>query len=284
MSWLFASDLDRTLIYSRLAVESLGSHVPLDLQLVEQREDQGLSYMTSTAVALLCEVAAQMPFVPVTTRTTAQYERIFLFADEIVPNYAVTSNGGRVLVRGQLDADWSAGLRLRLEQESLAAPDLLRQFQELKHPDWVLREGVADELFYYCLIERDKMPVDEVASFARQAAASGWSVSVQGRKIYLVPRAVNKGDAVRYVQGQLGITRVAAAGDSLLDLSLLRIADLRLVPPHGELGARRVELADEQLLYTATSGVRAAEELLQAVLDREQVVTSRQNWADLESK
>jgi hypothetical protein len=87
-------------------------------------------------------------------------------------------------------------------------------------------------------------------------------VSVQGRKLYAVPRPLLKSAAVAEVRARVGAPAVFAAGDSLLDRDLLAAADRSLRPAHGELHALGAP-ADH---VTATSGIEAGEELLRTVL------------------
>ena len=61
---------------------------------VEVYNGKEISFMTEKAIALLRELSEEMMFVPVTTRTVEQYNRVSLFREEIRPTYAITSNGG----------------------------------------------------------------------------------------------------------------------------------------------------------------------------------------------
>ena len=63
----------------------------------------------------------------------------------------------------------------------------------------------------------------------------GWTVSLQGRKIYAVPKPLTKSAAVREVARRTGADLTLAAGDSLLDADLLLAADRGWRPGHGEL-------------------------------------------------
>ena len=104
---IFASDLDRTLIYSNRLLTK--NHLPVPIRNVEVYNGREISYMTEKAIALLRELADEMMFIPVTTRTVEQYHRIALFREEIRPTYAITCNGGVVLNNGNVD-DLLAGL------------------------------------------------------------------------------------------------------------------------------------------------------------------------------
>ena len=69
------------------------------------------------------------------------------------------------------------------------------------------------------------MPVEQVAEKIKRVESLGWEASIQGRKLYLVPSAVNKRAAVEHIRHQIGNVPVVASGDSLLDRCLLDFAD-----------------------------------------------------------
>lgn len=263
---LFASDLDQTLIYSQRKVpnpEFYPHIIP-----VEKLEDRFISFMTQNALDLLKEIAQKGIFVPVTTRTKLQYQRISFSDYNITPQYAVTSNGGKILYKGREDEDWTQ-LIFTGKDKCLAEQDLIHRFNEIAHSSWVIKDSgkLADNLFYYCLIERDKIPVTELAAFQLWAKENNWELSVQGRKLYLVPRNVTKKAAIQYIKEKEGLSYIAAAGDSLLDLEMLKFADLALAPAHGELYALFLQgiLDPETIRFTEKSGILAAEEILKNV-------------------
>lgn len=273
---LFASDLDQTLIYSRRTL--INQEMDQQIQPVEWLEDRFISFMTQNALSALKEIAQRILFVPVTTRTKQQYQRINFLGYDITHQYAVTSNGGTIFSKGKEDEDWSQHI-LAGRDHCLATLDLIHKFEEISHPSWVIKDSgkLADELFYYCLIEREKIPVSELAAFKLWASDNHWELSVQGRKLYLVPRNINKKVAIQYIKEKEGMGRVIAAGDSLLDLDMLKAADLALAPAHGELyslylqGTRGLEM----IRFTKKSGIEAAEEMLESVvcsLSRQKVV------------
>src|SRR5665648_1024593 len=221
---LFASDLDQTLIYSHRTL--LSQDIEEQMRPVERFEERYISFMTQNALNMLRKISERVLFVPVTTRTKLQYQRINFVSYGITHQYAVTSNGGTIFSEGVEDKDWS-GIVLEGKDNCLAAWDLIAKFNNIAHPSWVIKDSgkLADDLFYYCLIEREKIPATELAAFKIWASDNHWELSVQGRKLYLVPLNVNKKAAIQYIKEKEGITRVVAAGDSLLDLEMLKAAD-----------------------------------------------------------
>lgn len=262
---LIASDLDRTLIYSAAA---LGLRMPdaeaPRLLCVEVYGHQPLSYMTETAAGLLAELARGTVFVPTTTRTREQYGRIRLPGP--APRFAICANGGHLLVDGESDPDWQASVRARLAAASAPLEEVRAHLVRTADPAWLLKERVAEDLFAYLVVERALLPEGYVKELAAWAEERGWTVSLQGRKIYAVPKPLTKSAAVAEVARRTGAREVLGAGDSLLDADLLLAADRAWRPGHGE-------LADEgwtapHVTALEARGVAAGEEILRAFAAR----------------
>ncbi|MFD7547835.1 HAD family hydrolase [Streptomyces sp. NPDC059578] len=225
---------------------------------VEVYEGKPLSYLTETAAALLAELARTTHFVPTTTRTLAQYRRIHLPGPDA--RYAICANGGQILVDGHPDRDWQRYVLGKVTAECAPLDEIRAHLRETADPAWLLKERVADEFFAYLVVERALLPAQWVKELAAWAEDRGWTVSLQGRKIYVVPKPLTKSAAVREVARRTGATRILAAGDSLLDADLLLAADLAWRPGHGE-------LADENwqaphLTALPQRGVVAGEQIL----------------------
>ncbi|MFE6757521.1 HAD family hydrolase [Streptomyces sp. NPDC057684] len=231
---LVASDLDRTLIYSAAA---LGLTMPdaraPRLLCVEVYEGKPLSYVTEDAAALLGELGRSALFVPTTTRTREQYGRIHLPGP--APRFAICANGGHLLVDGVSDLDWRAAVDERLAAECAPLDEVRAHLVRTADPAWLLKERVAEDLFAYLVVERSLLPEGWVKELAVWAESRGWTVSLQGRKIYAVPKPLTKSAAMREVARRSGADLTLAAGDSLLDADLLLAADRAWRPGHGEL-------------------------------------------------
>ncbi|MFJ3721469.1 HAD family hydrolase [Streptomyces sp. NPDC090045] len=263
MTVLVASDLDRTLIYSTAALGlTMPDPVAPRLLCVEVHESKPLSYMTETAAGLLTELTADptVVFVPTTTRTRKQYQRI-RFPGRPAP-YAICANGGQLLVDGVPDRDWRRQVAARLARECAPLEEVHQHLLATADPAWLRKARVAEDLFAYLVVERALVPDEWVKALSEWADARGWSVSLQGRKIYAVPRPLTKSAAMHEVARRTGATTTLAAGDSLLDADLLLAADAGWRPGHGEL-ADAAWIAPSVTALT-TAGVLAGEEILRA--------------------
>ncbi len=256
MSALISVDLDRTMIYS---IAALGFPVDASVVCVEMYDGGPLSYMTVSASEKLRFLASAAVVVPTTTRTIEQFERISLPGAPW--RYAITSNGGNILVDGRPDISWRAGFT-GIELDAVRA-----ELHTRANGDWVLKRRTADDLFCYLVVEPAEVPRSFLSEWSQWCAARGWNVSQQGRKIYTMPDVVCKSRAVAEVHSRCindGLLDPAAitlaAGDGALDADMLIAADRAIRPRHGELEA--LDFQHPGLLVTAESGGRAGDEIL----------------------
>lgn len=259
---IFASDLDRTLIYSKKFV-SKHEHI----QLIETKGEEAISFMTQEAINLLKELSEEILFIPVTTRTIEQYRRISLFQEEIRPKYAIVSNGGNILIDGEVDPEWNHAIQKRIKEECLPFEEVQSKFEEIASKQWVISKKVADDLFSYCIIHPECVPMEVLDSFIHWLEDKHWRVSLQGRKLYFVPKCVCKWEATQYIKMRENINFVASAGDSLLDLPMLKMADYAVSPPHGEIykAYNQVHETIQNITFTENEGIFAAEEILEKI-------------------
>lgn len=214
---LFNSDLDNTLIYSYK--HDIGSE-KINVELYQNRE---VSFMTKQSYEMLKQVNEKLLFVPTTTRTEEQYNRIDLGIG--VPAYALVCNGGVLLVKGQEDKTWY------MESVSLVADSC----QELEKAESYLETDIhrcmevrnIRKLFIFTKSEKPEQTIDELG---KRLDLSLVDVFENGTKVYVVPKKLNKGMAVQRLRERLGAELVIVAGDSEFDIPMLQEADVAIVP------------------------------------------------------
>ncbi|MEO5874646.1 MAG: HAD family hydrolase [Streptosporangiaceae bacterium] len=263
MTTVACTDLDRTLIYSAAALALTGPDAELPrLLCVELYESRPLSYLTEAAVATLDLLSRTATLVPTTTRTPEQYRRIQL--PGAAPAYAICANGGHILVDGQDDAGWNRLVRKRIG-EGASVEQVHTHLREVGG-GFVLKLRVASGLFAYAVVDRAAVPGGWVAELTGWCEDRGWSVSLQGRKIYCIPASLTKSAAAAEVAGRAGAEVLLAAGDSLLDQELMECADAAIRPAHGELEERA--WTGSGVAVTSARGVLAGEEIISWLLAR----------------
>lgn len=193
---------------------------------VEWRAGEAVSFVTAAAARVL----AGLPIVPVTTRSLEQYGRVTL--PGVAPAYAVAGNGGYLLVNGKTDPAWSRQVADRLAAVAPLA-DAEQALRRASQPAWRIHQVAG--LFCYAVLDRTTFGQPAMAELRQWAEPNGWRISLQGRKLYLVPAPLTKSAAVAEIVARTGADTVYAAGDSLLDIDLLDYADHGLHPGHGEL-------------------------------------------------
>ncbi|MBY3623226.1 hydrolase [Acinetobacter sp. CUI P1] len=261
---IYASDLDRTLIYSLGAIgvpENTPGLIPAEII-----EGKTRSYISQQALNQLVDLNTRVIFIPVTTRTIQQYKRINLFQETVIPDYAVTSNGGNILIGGVVDKEWRESIGRLVARHSAGAEEVRSYIKAVVREDWIISENYCDDLFYSFMVYRDQLPLDEITNLSDRLYNLGWRVSLQGRKLYAVPAAVNKSDAILHLRRTVRSEPMVASGDSLLDKSLLESADYAIAPCHGEIFAEQQSgLVKSRYPFTKESGVFAGDEILQYV-------------------
>lgn len=260
---LFALDLDRTLIYSRAAA---GRPVSTDWPAVENLRGVDSSFMTATAAAALNRLTQRAHVIPATTRTIAQFSRLRL--PTAAWRYAVTTNGGNILIDGNPDPRWRTTISDQLQRTGSASLTEVRTALHARISEtWAQQVHVADDLFCYLSVTPTAMPDEFLAEWSQWCTDRGWTVSRQGRKVYAMPVAVCKSAAITEVKSRLirsgdlhPHANTYAAGDGLLDAALLRHATAAIRPRHGELES--LNWAHPTVTVTDRSGAVAAEDIL----------------------
>lgn len=228
---LVTSDLDRTLIFSKrtIAKESL------DTVCIEMLDEREISFVTRDIQQLLQKVNEKMEFVPVTTRSIEQYNRITLFQKEIVPKTAVVANGGIILRHGKIDKAWQLHIEKMIAQMPVSLHELQHVFSQQLAAPYFLNRRIIDHLFVVYKVDLAIANLVEIEELKLELALYGWDSYLQGRKFYIIPMLLTKGAAVHYLKEQYTYEVHAAAGDSLMDLSMLYLADHSFTPMHGEI-------------------------------------------------
>lgn len=222
MKPILMTDLDNTMIYS------YKRDIGVDKIAIEPYEGKIVSYMTRFSYEVLKKLRRDMLFVPVTTRSVSQYRRIS-FDSGWTPEYALVSNGGTLLAGGAEDERW--------KRESLALIEpCLKQLEKAeavlaRDPYRTLDVRRVDQLFVFTKSEEPELTLQRLGSELDLTAVE---LLQNGVKIYVLPKALNKGSAVGRFLSRIAEGRedgpVICAGDSEFDLPLLDKGDVVFCP------------------------------------------------------
>lgn len=250
---LYATDLDRTLIFSKKFKETCGEKVVC----VEKKKGEEISYMTARAVRLLNECKAQgVKIVPTTTRSLEQYKRVSIIQDS---EYAITTNGGIILRNGKEDAEWTSYIAssIRKTEGFLDIPKRIAQISGCIETELTLVDGV----FYYTKVKAGcKERVREFLDTALNK--NDWNYTIQGKKVYIIPKVVTKENALTYVERQEGKILDVVSGDGKLDEGMLKKGRLCIIPEGSEVLGY---IGEEREYEKVAAGLEGTVEMLEKV-------------------
>lgn len=227
---LFA-DLDGTLIFSAKRRQD-GDII------IERKDGEPISCVTARQAELFPRL---VNVIPVTTRSVEQYRRIEFARLGFVPKYALCDNGGTLLVDGEPDGEWA-----RWPAEIFAECEAeLSRYRELleRDPRRSFEVRLVDGLFLFTKSSKPPETLEYLGNIGNRELCESFAT---GEKVYVVPKNLNKGAAVKRLAARLGLSefaaaatrcceaaaqggnrtlpRIAAAGDSLMDVPMLNAA------------------------------------------------------------
>ncbi|HET9052346.1 MAG TPA: sucrose-6-phosphate hydrolase [Candidatus Dormibacteraeota bacterium] len=253
---IVALDLDRTLIHATRDVPAGGRPD----RPVEELAGAVVSVMTAAAVELYAALCERATVVPATTRSVEQLRRVRL---PVPARWAVAANGGVVLAGGTPDAAWTAERRHAVDAGALAhAERLLRDASE-STGGAIARVTPRDGL-YLSAVLTGAVPAEVLSDVHARLRGAGWQLVGTGRKLYALPPGLDKAVAVSWIARRCDEPVGVAAGDSVLDAGMLRLAALAICPR----GAEVLQSLDGLPVWvTPRTGPEAGEDVLARTLE-----------------
>lgn len=210
---IFFTDLDGTLI--RSAKKKRGGDI-----VVEHKDGQEIACISSESAALLSGLYG---IIPVTSRSIEQYKRINI--PGFSPKYAITDNGGNLLTDGVPDKKWAAWADEVVWRYRTELKELRSILQSDENRSFEIR--FVDERFLFTKSGDPGRTLERLS-----LAGTGIFLYNIGAKIYAVPPEFDKGSAVMRFAERFGAAgeEIVCAGDSIMDISMLKIADISIYP------------------------------------------------------
>lgn len=210
-------DLDNTVIYSYK--KDIGQYK----RTVEIYHEREISFITEKTYELLKKVKEKMLVVPTSTRTIEQYERIRLGVGRFP--YALVCNGGILLINGERDPEWYKDSLKNIKESRDELDKAIKFLEKDIRRSFELR--FIEELFIFTKCEG---PDRVVKDLKEKLDISKVDVFHNGTKVYVVPKNLSKGNAVKRFKKYIEADMVIAAGDSEFDISMLLEAHKGLAP------------------------------------------------------
>ena len=220
---------------------------------VERLDGKEQGFLSARTPALLERVNGGCLFVPVTTRSVAQYKRI-QWPEGCVPKYAVAANGGILLVDGESDEAW---LQASREIVDPWRGEMERMLVVLEAAGMSRVQSIIDEMFLFAACNNAEEAQALKAHFEGETTLT---VELTGRKVYFFPAPLHKGAALLRLKERFAPDFTFSAGDSPIDVPMLRVADVAAVPARLDVS----ECKNEVLIHRGSE--RFAEFILESLL------------------
>lgn len=214
---VFFSDIDNTLIYS------YRHDIGQQKQCVEIYQGREISFMTNKSYQALHKICESYTFVPTTTRTIEQYKRIDFGIE--VPEYALVCNGGILLKHGISDRAWYEESLKQIEGAEDSLDKAAYHLERDEHISFEIRN--IHNLFLFTKSDDVNATVTTLMS---ELDTEQVDILSNGSKVYVVPKELNKGNALLRLKKKLGAKISIAAGDSEFDVPMLAAADMAMAP------------------------------------------------------
>ena len=252
---IFASDLDRTLIFSSKFIDGFDVD---ELVCVEYKDEKPISYMLKSAIKKLVALESNrgIIFVPTTTRSVNQFKRIHVFENV---EYAITSNGGTILHNGEPLKEWEDKIQNEIS-EDVKLFDTIIEMVNLKN--FVTEPCLEVDNKFLFFKTDDK---DSCREWLNSMLDNNkWSFTIQGNKVYILPKCITKENAIKFLSDKLGVSEIICSGDGKLDEGMLKLADKCLIPS----GSGIFKCSDIESLnpIIVSEGLNATGEILDYIL------------------
>lgn len=215
-------DLDGTLL---AGVGAEPEAIPREAFIVDRGTNGARSMVARSVPDLLRPLIERGSLVPTTARDRTQLSRLTGMWP-MLPEWCIAACGAVILHHGEEVAGWTDVVRRQVQQLSVGVGDVAASIAAAV-PGAKVRI-VHDAVIVAVLATR-------WPAIAGDLSIRGWRFRQSGRKLYALPGDVDKAAAADAVARWVGAERVVAAGDSDLDLELLRRADVALIPAGSEL-------------------------------------------------
>jgi hydroxymethylpyrimidine pyrophosphatase-like HAD family hydrolase len=228
---ILASDLDDTLIFSARRLGA-GASPPSGAVAAEYKNETPIAYMTAPALAALRELQRRFVFVLSTLRGEEQARRVIFVRDGSC-RYLCCQNGLYIYRDGAPDTAWAKRVAQLVSALPLSLEDAAAGILTLPG---VLGQSRRYEYLAVFFVAPAEFAAAPYLDLRRKLARQGWRLHQQRRKLYLLPLAVDKGQALLRIRALEG-REAAGIGDSYFDWPLLAACRRRFAPAGSFLAA-----------------------------------------------
>lgn len=247
----FVSDLDRTLIYSKRNINVDKE----DIQCVEYIDDRSITYMTKVAYQkfLTLITNSEFMFIPCTLRSFEQTSRI-TFIQEYLPHFIICDNGGRIYIDGKEDFTYRNQIMNNVD---------LKKLEEYKPKiEKMIVDGYVkydNQSFLTCIFKSKETAEMQMNNILNKLDMTLFSYDLQDRKLYIIPKKLNKAIAMQYLIKTYELKNIITSGDGKVDKDFTKLGQKILLPK----AAQFHHLGETRMIY---DGILGGEEIIDQLL------------------
>lgn len=223
---IYASDLDRTLIFSQAFLDM--HPTPSDSELIIADKSKVNSFIDSRVYqGLKCFVKSnKVKFIPVTTRSILEYQRTII-SQKLSPEWAITTCGGQILHFGEVFKPWEEYLHQYLDFEQLN--EIINEFNRLEATSAYKSKLIDNRYIFSKTTDRDKTKADFLEL---EKKYKDYRFTLDKHKVYAIPRVFDKGKTLTWLSQWLDNDLIVSSGDSGLDVPMMLVSDIFFLPNH----------------------------------------------------
>ncbi len=185
---------------------------------VEQLDGKEQGFCKKDSFQKLEDIQKKALFIPVTTRSIVQYQRI-CFPQSCMPKYALTTNGAILLVDGNIDAQWYAHSKKLSDAYKTELQQVEKRLSDVAQ---IKRFRMIDDMYLFAACDTAE---DAQKSKGYLEQKTTLQVLLSGRKLYFIPPMLDKGTAIKRLREKFDMAYIISAGDSMMDIPMLEEAD-----------------------------------------------------------
>lgn len=260
---IVALDMDNTTIFSpRKFFFEDGKYSP-QLRAID-RLGKHASFMTEKACELFDELTHMATVVPVTARSRVQYNRMVLPPESRL-EYSVCSNGLEVTTPEGYDLLWENELRDIVKHSTIPLSQLKFLVFDSLHLKGLKPTKDKGNLVLSAHLPSEGLPEEFLEAMEYQLRGTGYNCSLQGMKINVYPAELSKDKGLNKIIEHIGKPEhLLIAGDSVMDLPIMEMADKCYYPADGEI---RYDELPNGAYITKARGIFGGEEILQTIVN-----------------
>ena len=263
---IYATDLDRTVIFSERFMKE--NNIDKAKCVIAEQTDQYKAFINRSFLAIIKNgyeyrhrniqgQLGEIIFIPVTSRSIAEYTRLDIskYAD-----YAIVTNGCHILKNGQLMGEYDEHLNYVIDWDKFIK-DAISCIKEAAELDKDPR--IVDNRYIFAKVADSQIDTAEKLVELNKKY-SNLTIQRNGRKLYVTPRNITKSTALDWLRQNIKMNNaiVIASGDSVMDKDLVKYADVKVVPAHGDIN-KHLDFKVDKVAQLGPDG--AFETLLKAI-------------------